>query len=277
MKKQLMIGFAILAVIFSLTSCDKDHLKNIDPEIQSAFDAQYPKAKYVKWEIDDNYYVADFKDEGFNKSAWYSRNAQWMMTEIDDKITHLPQAVQTAFNSSEYASWRIDDVDIIERPEVETIYIIEVEQGEREADLYYLADGILLRIETDANNTDNDDMIVSDLPTEIIDYLNAQFPNVRIVDIESHYNYITVEIIDSSVEREITFTNSGEWVSTSTEIAINQVPGMVMDAFHQSQYATYPIDEVHDVSTPTTHYYLLEVEVNDSEIDLKISEDGIIL
>ena len=44
----------------------------------------------------------------------------------------LPEAVRTAFAATEYAAapWSVDDVDMLEREGVETVYVIEVEKHE---------------------------------------------------------------------------------------------------------------------------------------------------
>lgn len=59
---------------------------------------------------------------------------------------------KSAFESSEYAKWKIDDVDMLERLDMETVYVIEVESGKQEFDLYYSAEGILIKNVADTDN-----------------------------------------------------------------------------------------------------------------------------
>lgn len=68
-----------------------------------------------------------------------------IQTESDIPFESLPEAVKTSFNASEYARWRKEDVDKVERADMETIYVIEVEQGNQEMDLYYTEDGNLFK------------------------------------------------------------------------------------------------------------------------------------
>ena len=49
------------------------------------------------------------------------------MTESEITYEMLPEAVKKAFSSSEYANWKIDDIDKLERAGMEIIYVIEVE------------------------------------------------------------------------------------------------------------------------------------------------------
>lgn len=92
-------------------------------------------------------------------SAWFDNGGAWYMTETDIPFAALPEAVQTAFNGSEYAAapWQVDDVDKLEREGVETIYVVEVEKRENgnktEVDLYYAPDGVLVKKIADAAPT----------------------------------------------------------------------------------------------------------------------------
>ena len=43
------------------------------------------------------------------------------------------------------ASWKVDDVDKIEKTDGSVTYVIEVESGEKEYELTYLEDGTLIR------------------------------------------------------------------------------------------------------------------------------------
>ncbi len=71
------------------------------------------------------------------------------MTEYDIPFAQLPQTVQDAFKTGAYASWRVDDVDKIEKTDASVIYVIEVESGEKEYELTYLEDGTLIREEAE--------------------------------------------------------------------------------------------------------------------------------
>ena len=80
---------------------------------------------------------------GSDLSAWFDNGGEWYMTQTDIPFTMLPEAVRTAFAATEYAAvpWSVDDVDMLEREGVETVYVIEVEKydngRETEIDLYY--------------------------------------------------------------------------------------------------------------------------------------------
>lgn len=97
--------------------------------------ARYPAATDVVWRTSGNYSVAEFSlpavrvavHGGRDHAAWFDDGGEWYMTETDIVFGSLPSAVQAAFRDSEYAGWRIDDVDMLEREGVETVYVIEAE------------------------------------------------------------------------------------------------------------------------------------------------------
>lgn len=68
------------------------------------------------------------------------------MTETDLRYADLPAPVRSSYESSTYYNvWKVEDVDKLERKEMAVVYIIEVEKGNQEMDLYYSEDGILVK------------------------------------------------------------------------------------------------------------------------------------
>ena len=107
----------------------------------------FPTVNRVEWEKKSGYYVADFHDNGVEMDAWFNSDAVWCMTETDlrTNLNELPGLVQNAFQTSEYADWRVDDIDKFERP-AGVFYLIEVEKsGQQDRDLFYDEDGTLLK------------------------------------------------------------------------------------------------------------------------------------
>ena len=157
----------LLVSALALAGCDKNEDNGsrepaVSQQAQAALAEKYPAATNVRWTAKDQYFVASFSlpasraEAGNDLAAWFDNGGAWYMTETDIPFTVLPQAVQTAFNASEYAAapWTVDDVDMLEREGVETIYVIEVEKRENgietEVDLYYSADGVLVKMLTDS-------------------------------------------------------------------------------------------------------------------------------
>ena len=159
MKTRFFGLFLALMGSVVLTACDKEddiRVSDVPTAVLNTFEAKYPDVSRAEWEMKYGYYVADFWQEGMETDVWIDTKAEWKMTELDlgTNLTLLPIAVQDAFKNGTYASWRIDDIDKYERPDL-TFYLIEVEtNGLQDRNLYYAEDGSLLKDEVDKNNDD---------------------------------------------------------------------------------------------------------------------------
>ena len=116
---------------FVFMSCDDDDDK-FTPEsiVTKAFDTKYPDAQRVSWENEAGYVKAEFYTGSYEAEAWFDPQGNWMLTETDLPYKALPQTVKNSFEASLYAKWKIDDVDMLERPDAGTIYVLDVENGD---------------------------------------------------------------------------------------------------------------------------------------------------
>lgn len=166
MKKNLLT-WALLAFAGSaLAGCDDQDGIRVDRQIESAFHDRYPLATRAEWEFRLGYYVADFRQNTAEAEAWFTPQGVWHMTETDVRYADLPSTVRSAFEQSEYyAGWRIDDIDMLEYPDRETVYIIEVEQNRAKYDLYFTPDGVLAKVTTFGTNTPDPNPVITPTPT----------------------------------------------------------------------------------------------------------------
>lgn len=285
MKKIFFIPILIAALAF--TGCNKDNTGDgyigttVTEEMQTAFTALYPDASGVTWAKNGNYFVADFTrtDMNVGAEAWFTAAAQWQMTVTDVSFNSIPQAVRDAFNAGEYASWRVEDVDMIERTGLETIYVIEVENGNLEYDLYYTAEGILIKAEADTDGNDDCSNYIPGTISETIQaYINTNYPGARIVEIDREYNSIEVDIIHNGVHLELTFSNAEVWQMTVTDMHYNSLPQAVRNAFNTSEYASWRVEDVEMVERNGREtVYVLEVEQGDNEVELHFTADGTLI
>lgn len=260
-------------------------------ELQAALLEMYPDAVNVTWSEKSGYYVADFQASMetvrsasgiVQYSAWFDGGARWQMTETDMPFDMLPEAVLAAFRASEYADWRIDDVDMLLRDGVETIYIIEVEGTNadgihQDVDLYYSEDGILIRTVVDADdNNDYNDFIPDDPTGGIMDFIRTNYPDARIVEIDVEHGMTEVEIIDGYVCRELLFDSSENWLYTRTELGFMQIPDAILDIFKASEYSDYRIDDVDHYLTPEGEFYRFELDGPGDDLKIDIYADGTI-
>lgn len=153
------------AIIFAGCSDDDDDVQvsDIPAAVVDALEAKYPNLSKVDWEIHPKYYVAEFWQEGVDTQVWINYAAEWVMTEYDwgNNLSYLPPTVLNAFQSSQYATWRVDDVDKFVRTDL-TFYRINVEKGDQlSRELFYREDGTLLKdvVETESPDISPDTVL----------------------------------------------------------------------------------------------------------------------
>jgi hypothetical protein len=83
--------------------------------------------------------------------------------------------------------------------------------------------------------------------------------------------------VDGRTPREVTFTRTGEWTRTETELRRTEIPAPVTAAIAASQYSAWRVDDVEHHDTPAGEYYLVELESGHREVTLKIDGSGNIL
>lgn len=224
--------------------------------------------------------VARFNDGGVRSQAWFFKNGDWRMSEKDITYAQLPVAIQGAFEASEYAAWKIDDVELLSREGMESVYVIEVEKGNEEYELYYSEDGVLFRAVLDTDKDDDrDDLLPEDLPQVVTDFVQKNFPNAIIVEAEFEDGLLEVDVIDGLEALEVTFDKANAWVMTKREVKEREVPEVVMNAWRNSEFKNWELDDVDFIETPDGDWYNFELEEPDTdrEMDLKIGADGTIL
>ncbi len=117
---------------------------SVPQAVISAFQTKYPAAVRVKWEKEGELYEAEFLLKNERYDAYFKADGTWVYTEIElsTQIGTLPQAIQNHINTN-YAGWRIDDVELVQTPTSE-YYKIELEKGSAEVTLLIKADGTIV-------------------------------------------------------------------------------------------------------------------------------------
>lgn len=276
---KLKMFFVLLAaglLSLNLQSCDDDDKGiAVSAELQNAFSDKYPDTRVMKWETEGGHYVAEFYNDRYEADAWFTPDGVWQMTETDLPYNALPAAVRNAFQSSQYAQWRVDDVDMVERRAMETVYVIEVESGNQEIDLHYNVDGILVKEVSDMGGGAG-----NYLPSELTDAMRAfieeHYPGASIIETDLEPNWMEVDIIHDRTAKEVRFTTTGEWISTSWDVRLTDVPQVVKDAA-QAAYPGFRMDDADYVQTPAGDYYLIELEKGGQDVYVKVQADGTVL
>lgn len=143
-KVKFMFLAALCVALWGLSSCSSDDDHKPEEVVKTALTAKYPNVANIEWEVKGAYIVADCRIDGKDTDVWFAADAAWKMTEYELLLADLPEAVLTGLAQSEYATWRVDDRDLLEYPG-RSEYVIEVEEGAKEIDVYFSPTGELLR------------------------------------------------------------------------------------------------------------------------------------
>lgn len=275
MKTKLIIPAILACGLFIFSSCSDQHSGAVpDATILNAFKSKFPNAKNVEWETKTDYKVAEFKDGSYEAEAWFDPSGKWMMTETDIPYNLLPQAIRTNFESSEYASWKKEDIDKVEQANTATLYIIEIEKGESETDLYYLEDGTLIKVVADKDNEGYQPTI---LPDAIQSFLTKQYPGFTLLDFDQEPQGVEADILDKGIHKEVKFNTHYEWLYTEWDIRINEVPEVVVSALKASQYGQYKIDDIDMIEQSAGIFYVFELEQGEKEVMITFDKDGMMM
>lgn len=121
--------FIIAAMAFGLfaVGCDDDFTPSAS--LSTSFYDAYPNAVDVEWEWKHNrkYRVAEFKQDGQECEAWFTKSGEWVLTEYKIDYKSLPEAVRTAFETGYGTQTPVDSVYYVERNNKSDLYIIETE------------------------------------------------------------------------------------------------------------------------------------------------------
>lgn len=274
--KTRLIKFPILllaAFTIGFVSCSDDDDYIPEDIVVKAFADKYPGVNKVEWETKRDYKVAEFILNNKECEAWFDVQGNWLLTETDLLLSDLPLAIQESHTKGQYSAWHVDDIDMIERYNMATVYIIEVEKGETDIDLYYAEDGQLIKEVTEGTGEPH-------YPTEVTkainDFINEKYAGAVILEYDNEKYGVEVDILHNNIYKDVYFNTSGEWMRTEWDIRVIDVPAVVMATVKSSAYGDYEIDDVEIHETPEGILYVFELEKGESEVYLSVKEDGTI-
>lgn len=277
-KNYAAMALGLVCSLFA-ASCDNDDndAARVSQQVQTAFAQRYPAATSVTWETKGEYAVASFRLDN-ECEAWFGNSSgEWQLTETDLRYADLPEAVRTAHESGEYAGWRIDEAERLERPGVSVVYTIEVEKTENgtetEIVLHYAEDGTLLRAGS-AGGSEAGTALPA-LTESMRRFIAEHYPDARIADVDAGTRRTEVDIIDNGTKREVCFDATGTWIGTTTDVRLSQLPAAVAERL-AADYPAYGVDDAEWVVSPDGSWYRLELEDRlGNELTVCLTADGL--
>ncbi len=144
-KSHLLI---MLLLITSTLYAQKKEVQEstIPKQIKENFSSKYPKAKHTSWKIKDGAYEVKFYNENKKHESKYNIDGSWKKTTVNINKKDLPSPVIEALSKSEFNSWMMDDIEIIETPDYKILYYIKVVKARNVTKLLYDPSGELMKV-----------------------------------------------------------------------------------------------------------------------------------
>ena len=101
---------------------------------------------------------------------------------------------------------------MLERPDAGTIYVLDVENGEQDADLHYTEGGILIKEVTDGNGDNEHRPSVT--PSAIKELISEMYPGATILEIDTEAKGTEVDILHENIHKEVWLDTQNKWLYT---------------------------------------------------------------
>lgn len=105
-------------------------------------------------------------------------------------------------------------------------------------------------------------------------FVQQQYPNATIDEIQPQVNGTLVEIKDDGIEKDLFFDNAKQWVSTSWDIKPEDVPVSIMGELENSAYALWGMKETTIIERPDGIFYLFELSKDNNTVQVLYNQDG---
>jgi len=145
MKKLFLLTICLsLFVIYCVQAQEKSKKIEVPASVKSAFEAKYPKAEKVKWGLEkQGEYEAEFVLNGFESSANFDSNGQFIEFETEIRESELPPAIKSTFEK-DFTGFKIGDVTKSTSAKGPVNYEIEASKGKDKFEISFDSNGKLL-------------------------------------------------------------------------------------------------------------------------------------
>ena len=263
-------GLLFIAFIVFVACNNDDESNKVNKMVKEAFEARFPGATAVDWNMKKSYYKADFKWDEKDHDAWFMNTGVWLQTESDMTYVDLPELVKTAFTNGMYADWRVDNVEKLERLNMLTLYRIEVKKSSSELELYFDEMGDLVR-------ESNEDQAT---PVAIRDFIRKNYEGTVTVE-TSHLigGMWIVDLLSDGRVKEVFFDSSSDWIRTQWAVAINELPTNVTDVLRDEAFQGYTLKsaEYREESSGQKMYRLRLEKTGSVDLYVEVSPEGQLL
>jgi hypothetical protein len=270
----MYVGGTILFNVLLLTNCEEDFGSSVVPGVVSnSLTANYPDAGKISWNRKGNYYVADFNNETTGIQSWFDEQGNWLQSKTDIPVYQLNQSILDDLSKSEYVGWTVEHVSLLERKDMETVYLVQL-NGEKKVNLYYCRFCNPIK-KTPYQSAYMDYPVI--ISPEIRSRVDALFNHAGIVDLWDNSFGIQLFIHEDGYCKIAAFDSHYLWISSIWEIDRASVPAVVLNSFNTSEYGKLTVDSYKTQTNSNSVSYLIYFHIGKEAKIMRILEDGKIL
>jgi hypothetical protein len=145
MKKYVVAPLILIIMAFAVVPAFSQ-IRKIPAEVTQALKEKYPDADNVSWKDKLTLFSASFELNSEKFEARFTDKGEWKSTEKEISESELPGEVKDGFEKSKYADWQLKYVYLIEMPDNEIQYRIQVAKNDiQKKNLLFNNDGKLLK------------------------------------------------------------------------------------------------------------------------------------
>jgi hypothetical protein len=100
------------------------------------------------------------------------------------------------------------------------------------------------------------------VPLAVQSAFSTKYPQVHLKSWKAGKNQYMASFVMDNKECIALYSKDGDWISTETDLGLSKLPPEVVSSLRKSNYASYHIDDVEDMQTPSSDLYLLKVDNN---------------
>jgi len=229
------------------------------------------------------YFEAEFGEDGAESEIKLDEEGRIVEEERELPTSELPAAAMKSVES-EYPDAEIEEVELVMR----TYYEVELESDGKGVTLLVLENGFVLdpasALEPDDEDEGEDDdpeesqVAWDDLPEVVQKAFLSHREGVQPLEIEMEKSgdrvYYEGEYEEENgVEHEIKVDASGMVIEVEDEMDGSRLP----DSIKAAVQSKYPDAEIEEASLKRSTYYVVELEIDEKEVEVKVLGNGMLL
>ena len=143
MKKLILLP--LLALVFGTANANTTTPVNPVISAEAQVKAKYQGVVIRGTEREDGQIKVEIIHQQKEKDVVFNAQGVWQSTTYDMRNSELPDSIKQVLKNSEYSSWSVDDVEVIETP-TQSMYEIELDKWFNDEDMtiYITFDGKIL-------------------------------------------------------------------------------------------------------------------------------------